>query len=186
MKRMDAEQAARSLYQSDLEPREEQRVRLLLPLAFERRRMVLDKTYIKMTGDCSWYNSDMIFDGGMGHGNLSTDIEAISEAGGTNNHRAAFLHIYGFQHEEAVNGKFSNWRVLRLFLRLCDIRGSVQLQIPLIPEKCHEEMESIRQSCDEIIAAWDGSSTEYWKTPEIQARVDEIFERKRKARSTWN
>lgn len=147
---------------------------------FGRRRMILDEVYKIITAQLSESNKDNyeVYKGKDFNGNLRADIELINQDGGPADQRAAFLHIYGLDHDEIKDKDDNNdQEILGQLFHICNIRGTAQLHIPFSLEDSRGEMESIRQACDELISSWDKSSTAYWHKPDVIARAEDIDDR---------
>lgn len=149
---------------------------------FERRRKILDETYKRITAQLSGFHKDNYeaYEGEVVNGNLRADIEVINQDGSPADQRAAFLHIYGLDHDDVkdkVNNDNNNQEMMGQLFHLCNIRGTAQLYLPFSLEGNREEIENICQACDELISSWDKSSTVYWHRPDVKARIDDIDDR---------
>lgn len=110
-------------------------------------------------------------------GDMRGDISAIhQDEDHWTERRLAFQHIYGLEYEVIKNAIAHHSDKLDLLVKMCNIRGTVQVRLPRSEPEDRKDMENIRVVCDKAIGKWDGRSTEYWNTPQIEALVDDLQE----------
>lgn len=141
------------------------------------RRFILNEMFATLDvdePDRPQYTSPTVYQGRTPTGDIKADIEMIRSHGGALKWKIAFLRMYGVQCDIIENIIDDN--MFERMLDLCNVRGTVQVQLPFADSKDQRnEMEYIRQVCDELLEQWDWENQFVnWRIEELEMRLKRI------------
>lgn len=118
--------------------------------------------------DQASYTSPTVYQGKTPSGDIEADVEMIRGHDEYVKWKVAFFHMYGLAYE-FIQHMVDNEQFKRLF-DLCNVRGTVQVQLPFASEAARKEMEYIRYTCDELLHAGGCD----WTHPFISLRIEDL------------